>query len=112
MAGATRIDGKKVAVSVIEAVKAATSALEDEAGVKTGLAVVIVGDDPASQVASLNADPSVHGILVQLPLQKHLDADAIIQSIRPEKDVDGLHVVNAAQLATVISPPGRRLSSC
>ncbi|WP_069063636.1 bifunctional methylenetetrahydrofolate dehydrogenase/methenyltetrahydrofolate cyclohydrolase FolD [Sinorhizobium sp. RAC02] len=131
---ATRIDGKKVAASVIEAVKAATSALEDEAGVKTGLAVVIVGDDPASHtyvgakgrlakecgfnstqytlpeettqenlaslVASLNADAAVHGVLVQLPLPKHLDADAIIQSIQPEKDVDGLHVVNAGKLAT------------
>jgi methylenetetrahydrofolate dehydrogenase (NADP+) / methenyltetrahydrofolate cyclohydrolase len=48
-------------------------------------------------VASLNAGPAVHGILVQLPLQKHLDADAIIQSIRPEKDADGLHVVNVAR---------------
>ncbi|RWO44170.1 bifunctional methylenetetrahydrofolate dehydrogenase/methenyltetrahydrofolate cyclohydrolase FolD [Mesorhizobium sp.] len=54
----------------------------------------------ASLVASLNEDPSVHGILLQLPLPKHLYADAIIQSIRPEKDVDGLHVVNAGKLAT------------
>ncbi|WP_412064575.1 bifunctional methylenetetrahydrofolate dehydrogenase/methenyltetrahydrofolate cyclohydrolase FolD [Rhizobium sp. SYY.PMSO] len=130
----TVIDGKKAAASVIEAVKAAAAGLEKEAGVKTGLAVVIVGDDPASHtyvgakgrmakecgfnsiqhtlpaettqeelaslVASLNADPSIHGILVQLPLPKHLDSDAIIQSIRPEKDVDGLHVVNAGKLAT------------
>lgn len=128
------IDGKQVAASVIDAVKTATSALEKETGVKTGLAVVIVGDDPASHtyvnskskmakecgfnsiqrtlpaettqgelaglVRSLNEDPSIHGILVQLPLPKHLDADAIIQSIRPEKDVDGLHVVNAGKLAT------------
>jgi len=134
MGSATRIDGKKVAASVIEAVKAAASALEGQAGVKTGLAVVIVGDDPASHtyvgakgrlakecgfdsiqhtlpeettqrdlaglVASLNADPAVHGILVQLPLPKHLDAEPIIQSIKPEKDVDGLHVVNAGKLAT------------
>ncbi len=130
----TVIDGKKAAASVIEAVKAAAAGLEKDAGVKTGLAVVIVGDDPASHtyvgakgrmakecgfnsiqhtlpaettqeelaslVASLNADPSIHGILVQLPLPKHLDSDAIIQSIRPEKDVDGLHVVNAGKLAT------------
>jgi methylenetetrahydrofolate dehydrogenase (NADP+)/methenyltetrahydrofolate cyclohydrolase len=128
------IDGKKVAASVIEAVKAATRALETEAGVRAGLAVVIVGDDPASHayvsskskmakecgflsiqhtlpesttqeelaalVADLNADPSIHGILVQLPLPKHLNSEPIIQSILPEKDVDGLHVVNAGKLAT------------
>nr|WP_210292358.1 bifunctional methylenetetrahydrofolate dehydrogenase/methenyltetrahydrofolate cyclohydrolase FolD [Rhizobium sp. BK602] len=130
----TVIDGKQAAASVIDAVKGAASRLEAEAGVKTGLAVVIVGDDPASHtyvasksrmakecgftsiqhtlpaetsqgelaalVASLNEDPSVHGILVQLPLPKHLDAEPIIQSIRPDKDVDGLHVVNAGKLAT------------
>ncbi|GAJ94963.1 bifunctional methylenetetrahydrofolate dehydrogenase/methenyltetrahydrofolate cyclohydrolase FolD [Rhizobium rhizogenes] len=130
----TVIDGKQVAASVIEAVKTATSALERDAGVKAGLAVVIVGDDPASHsyvtsksrmakecgfksiqhtlpaettqeelaslVQSLNEDPSIHGILVQLPLPKHLNSEPIIQSIRPEKDVDGLHVVNAGKLAT------------
>ncbi|KRB59462.1 bifunctional 5,10-methylene-tetrahydrofolate dehydrogenase/5,10-methylene-tetrahydrofolate cyclohydrolase [Rhizobium sp. Root708] len=130
----TVIDGKQVAASVIETVKAATSALQKQSGVTTGLAVVIVGDDPASHayvnskgkmakecgfksvqhtlpvetsqeelaalVASLNEDPSIHGILVQLPLPKHLKSDPIIQSIRPEKDVDGLHVVNAGKLAT------------
>ncbi|MBM7043690.1 bifunctional methylenetetrahydrofolate dehydrogenase/methenyltetrahydrofolate cyclohydrolase FolD, partial [Rhizobium lusitanum] len=126
--------GKIAAASVIEAVKVAAGGLETETGVRTGLAVVIVGDDPASHayvnskskmakecgfksiqhtlpaettqgelaglVQSLNEDPSIHGILVQLPLPKHLDSDAIIQSIRPEKDVDGLHVVNAGKLAT------------
>lgn len=130
----TVIDGKDVAASVIEAVKSATGALEAETGVRAGLAVVIVGDDPASHtyvsaksrmakecgflsvqhtlpkettqeelaalVASLNADPSVHGILVQLPLPKHLQSEPIIQSILPEKDVDGLHVVNAGKVAT------------
>jgi len=130
----TVIDGKQVAASVIETVKAATSALDKQSGVKTGLAVVIVGDDPASHayvnskskmakecgfksvqhtlpvettqeelaalVASLNDDPSIHGILVQLPLPKHLKSEPIIQSILPEKDVDGLHVVNAGKLAT------------
>lgn len=114
--------------------KSATSALESETGVRAGLAVVIVGDDPASHtyvsaksrmakecgflsvqhtlpeetsqeelaalVAELNADPSIHGILVQLPLPKHLRSEPIIQSILPEKDVDGLHVVNAGKLAT------------
>jgi methylenetetrahydrofolate dehydrogenase (NADP+)/methenyltetrahydrofolate cyclohydrolase len=128
------IDGKQVADSVIAAVKTATAALEKETGVKTGLAVVIVGDDPASHtyvgakgrmakecgftsiqhtlpaettqdelarlVALLNEDASIHGILVQLPLPKHLNSEAIIQSIRPDKDVDGLHVVNAGKLAT------------
>jgi methylenetetrahydrofolate dehydrogenase (NADP+)/methenyltetrahydrofolate cyclohydrolase len=131
---ATTIDGKKAAASVIEAVKAASAKLEAETGVKTGLAVIIVGDDPASHayvgakdrmakecgfnsvqhtlpaettqeelaslVATLNEDETIHGILVQLPLPKHLNSDAIIQSIRSEKDVDGLHVVNAGKLAT------------
>jgi methylenetetrahydrofolate dehydrogenase (NADP+)/methenyltetrahydrofolate cyclohydrolase len=130
----TVIDGKNVAASVIQTVKSATAALEKSSGVTTGLAVVIVGDDPASHayvgsksrmakecgfksvqhtlpaetkqeelaalVATLNADPSIHGILVQLPLPKPLDSEAIIQSILPEKDVDGLHVVNAGKLAT------------
>ncbi|MDE3796548.1 bifunctional methylenetetrahydrofolate dehydrogenase/methenyltetrahydrofolate cyclohydrolase FolD [Sinorhizobium meliloti] len=130
----TVIDGKDVAASVIEIVKSATGALESETGVRAGLAVVIVGDDPASHtyvsaksrmakecgflsvqhtlpeetsqeelaalVAELNADPSIHGILVQLPLPKHLRSEPIIQSILPEKDVDGLHVVNAGKLAT------------
>ncbi|WP_191055873.1 bifunctional methylenetetrahydrofolate dehydrogenase/methenyltetrahydrofolate cyclohydrolase, partial [Rhizobium leucaenae] len=127
-------DGKQVAASVIDAVRTATAALEKDTGVKTGLAVVIVGDDPASHtyvgakgrmakecgfnsiqhtlpaettqgelaklVQSLNEDASIHGILVQLPLPKHLNAEAIIQSIRPDKDVDGLNVVNAGKLAT------------
>ncbi|EJZ16579.1 bifunctional 5,10-methylene-tetrahydrofolate dehydrogenase/ 5,10-methylene-tetrahydrofolate cyclohydrolase, partial [Rhizobium sp. Pop5] len=128
------IDGKLVAASIIATVKAATAALEKSSGVTTGLAVIIVGDDPASHayvgsksrmakecgfksvqhtlpadtrqeelaalVASLNADPSIHGVLVQLPLPKPLDSEPIIQSILPEKDVDGLSVVNAGKLAT------------
>ncbi|GAC1045242.1 bifunctional methylenetetrahydrofolate dehydrogenase/methenyltetrahydrofolate cyclohydrolase FolD [Agrobacterium radiobacter] len=128
------IDGKQVAASVIDAVKAATVTLENEAGVKPGLAVVIVGDDPASHayvgaksrmskecgfnsiqhtlpehttqeelaalVETLNTDETIHGILVQLPLPRHLNSDPIIQSIKPEKDVDGLHVVNAGKVAT------------
>ncbi|RUM25944.1 bifunctional methylenetetrahydrofolate dehydrogenase/methenyltetrahydrofolate cyclohydrolase FolD [Rhizobium vallis] len=129
----TVIDGKNVAASVIQTVKAATAALEKTSGVTPGLAVIIVGDDPASHayvgsksrmakecgfksvqhtlpvdtkqeelaslVASLNADPSIHGILVQLPLPKPLDSEPIIQSILPEKDVDGLSTVNAGKLA-------------
>lgn len=130
----TIIDGKAVAAAVLDRVKQAAGALEQHTGVRTGLAVVIVGDDPASHtyvasksrmakacgflsvqhtlpaetsqidlaaiVERLNADPSVHGILVQLPLPSHLASDAIIQSILPEKDVDGLNVVNAGKLAT------------
>jgi len=130
----TIIDGKQVAASVIDAVKSATAALEKDSGVKPGLAVVIVGNDPASHayvsakgrmakecgfnsiqhtlpeettqeelarlVETLNGDESVHGILVQLPLPKHLSSEPIIQSIKPEKDVDGLHVVNAGKVAT------------
>ena len=130
----TVIDGKQVAASVIDAVKTASQALTEQTGVKTGLAVVIVGNDPASHayvsskskmakecgftsvqhtlpeettqeelaalVQTLNRDESLHGILVQLPLPKHFNSEAIIQSILPEKDVDGLHVVNAGKLAT------------
>jgi methylenetetrahydrofolate dehydrogenase (NADP+)/methenyltetrahydrofolate cyclohydrolase len=128
------IDGKEAAASVTAAVSEAAGSLERSAGVKPGLAVVIVGDDPASRayvnskskmakqcgfnsiqhslpqettqqdleklVAELNADPAVHGILVQLPLPKHLDAEPVIQSVSPEKDVDGLSVVNAGKIAT------------
>ncbi|MBX4937035.1 MULTISPECIES: bifunctional methylenetetrahydrofolate dehydrogenase/methenyltetrahydrofolate cyclohydrolase FolD [Rhizobium] len=128
------IDGKQMAASVLEQVKHAATQLEREAGAKAGLAVVIVGDDPASHtyvgaksrmakecgfssvqhtlpaetsqaellalVETLNGDPAIHGVLVQLPLPGHLDSDAVIQSIRPGKDVDGLHVVNAGKLAT------------
>ncbi|MDQ0318618.1 methylenetetrahydrofolate dehydrogenase (NADP+)/methenyltetrahydrofolate cyclohydrolase [Pararhizobium capsulatum DSM 1112] len=131
---AKKIDGKQIAASVIRAVKASAAALERDTGVKTGLAVVIVGNDPASHayvgakrrmaeecafksvqhtlamettqeelaslVETLNVDESLHGILVQLPLPNHLSSDPIIQSILPEKDVDGLHVVNAGKVAT------------
>ncbi|KKX31995.1 bifunctional methylenetetrahydrofolate dehydrogenase/methenyltetrahydrofolate cyclohydrolase FolD [Rhizobium sp. LC145] len=128
------IDGKEAAASVITAVSEAAASLENLTGTKPGLAVVIVGDDPASHayvnsksrmakqcgfnsiqhslpeettqeeleklVRELNADPAVHGILVQLPLPKHLNSEPVIGSISPEKDVDGLNVVNAGKLAT------------
>jgi methylenetetrahydrofolate dehydrogenase (NADP+)/methenyltetrahydrofolate cyclohydrolase len=128
------IDGKAAAASVIQSVQASHAALLAATGRQAGLAVVIVGDDPASHtyvgakgrmakecgfrsvqhtlpaetrqeallalIADLNADESIHGILVQLPLPGHLDAEPVIQSIRPEKDVDGLNVVNAGKLAT------------
>ncbi|UJW77100.1 bifunctional methylenetetrahydrofolate dehydrogenase/methenyltetrahydrofolate cyclohydrolase FolD [Rhizobium sp. SL42] len=131
---ATVIDGKAAAASVVEAVTSAATDLQARGHRKPGLAVVIVGDDPASHayvgaksrmakqcgfnsiqhtlpaetaqadlmalVASLNADPEIDGILVQLPLPKPLDSDSVIQSILPEKDVDGLHIVNAGKLAT------------
>ena len=140
----TVIDGKQTAASVIEAVTTAAVALERDAGRRPGLAVVIVGNDPASHayvssksrmakqcgfksvqhtlpeetsqetlmalVAELNADPEIDGVLVQLPLPKHLDSEAVIQSIRPDKDVDGLHVVNAGKLATGDAETG--LVSC
>lgn len=140
----TVIDGKQAAASVIEAVTEAAAVLEREAGRRPGLAVVIVGDDPASHayvgsksrmakqcgfksvqhtlpeettqealmalVAELNADPEIDGVLVQLPLPKHFDSEAVIQSILPEKDVDGLHVVNAGKLATGDAETG--LVSC
>lgn len=131
---ATVINGKETAASVTQAVRQAALELVRDTGVKPGLAVVIVGNDPASHayvgsksrmakecgfnsiqhtlaeetsqaelealVATLNADPAIHGILVQLPLPRHLDQEPVIQSILPEKDVDGLHVANAGKLAT------------
>lgn len=130
----TIIDGRAVAASIIDATRNANDELQAQTGRTAGLAVIIVGNDPASHayvgaksrmarecgffslqhtlpeettqrelaslVNELNDDDSVHGILVQLPLPQHLDADAIIQAIRPEKDVDGLHVVNSGKLAT------------
>lgn len=128
------IDGKEAAASVISAVTGASASLTQKTGIAPGLAVVIVGEDPASHayvnskgkmakqcgfnsiqhtlphettqedlqalVDTLNADPAIHGILVQLPLPKHFDSDAIIQSILPEKDVDGLNIANAGKIAT------------
>jgi methylenetetrahydrofolate dehydrogenase (NADP+) / methenyltetrahydrofolate cyclohydrolase len=131
---ATVIDGKAKAASVTTAVREAAEKLEQQTGIKPGLAVVIVGNDPASHayvnsksktakecgfnsiqhtlpedttqadlealVATMNADAAIHGILVQLPLPKHLNSDPVIQSISPEKDVDGLSVLNAGKLAS------------
>ncbi|QKV19305.1 bifunctional methylenetetrahydrofolate dehydrogenase/methenyltetrahydrofolate cyclohydrolase FolD [Oricola thermophila] len=131
---AERIDGKAVAAEVVEKVRTAADALRAKTGVQTGLAVVIVGEDPASQVyvaskgrkakecgfhsvehalpedtseddlvaliERLNADPAIHGILVQLPLPKHIDEGRIIQLIDPDKDVDGFHFINVGKLGT------------
>jgi methylenetetrahydrofolate dehydrogenase (NADP+)/methenyltetrahydrofolate cyclohydrolase len=128
------IDGKAVAAEVIETVKEATAKLSSETGVVPGIAVVIVGEDPASQVyvrskgkralecgfhsvthtmpeetseedllamvKSLNDDDAIDGILVQLPLPKHIDEGKVIQMIAPEKDVDGFHFINVGKLGT------------
>ncbi|MBD3818500.1 MAG: bifunctional methylenetetrahydrofolate dehydrogenase/methenyltetrahydrofolate cyclohydrolase [Brevundimonas diminuta] len=132
-ARASLIDGKAFSQTLVERVAAAAARLESAHGVKPGLAVVIVGEDPASQlyvrnkgettlkagmrsdthrlpaettqhellalIASLNADAGIHGILVQLPLPKHIDSAAVLDAISPDKDVDGFHVVNAGRLA-------------
>jgi len=126
------IDGKKVGDDVAAAVARASEKLFADTGVKPGLAVVIVGEDPASQVyvasksrkarecgfhsvqhtlphdtpeaelldliGVLNADPAIHGILVQLPLPGHIDAGKVIQTISPDKDVDGFHFTNVGKL--------------
>lgn len=126
------LDGKAVAAQVKAEVRARTEALAAR-GAQVGLAVVLVGDDPASAVyvraktkdarevgivaadhklpatttqaellalvARLGADPTVDGILVQLPLPRHLDADAVIAAIPPHKDVDGLHPENLGLVA-------------
>jgi methylenetetrahydrofolate dehydrogenase (NADP+)/methenyltetrahydrofolate cyclohydrolase len=128
---AVRIDGKATALAVREDVAARVTRLKEQ-GVNPGLTVVLVGEDPASQVyvrnkdkaakgagfvvatkklpdtttqaellavvESLNADASVHGILVQLPLPKGLDEGVIVRAISPAKDVDGLHPDNVAAL--------------
>ncbi|MCZ4432128.1 bifunctional methylenetetrahydrofolate dehydrogenase/methenyltetrahydrofolate cyclohydrolase FolD [Agrobacterium sp. SOY23] len=131
---AANIDGKQFATKLLERVRSDVEVLKTETGVVPGLAVVLVGDDPASAVyvASkhrqtiaagmksfeyrlaaettqdellalvnrLNVDQEVHGILVQLPLPAHLDPNAVIHAINPDKDVDGFHISNAGRLAT------------
>jgi len=127
------IDGKAFAAQLRERVGVQAVKFEEQAGRKAGLAVVLVGEDPASQVyvrskhkatvaanmesfehrlpadtsdadllalvERLNNDAAVDGILVQLPLPGHLDEQAIIAAISPDKDVDGFHVINAGRLA-------------
>ncbi|NUB24136.1 bifunctional methylenetetrahydrofolate dehydrogenase/methenyltetrahydrofolate cyclohydrolase FolD [Azospirillum brasilense] len=134
MAEAKIIDGKAFAAGLRARVAEGVAALKASHGVTPGLAVVLVGEDPASQVYvrskekaladlgmnsfdhhmpadlgeaellalidRLNADPAVHGILVQLPLPKHIDTQKVLARIVPEKDADGFHVVNAGLLAT------------
>ena len=132
--GATIIDGKGFAATVREKVAAHVAALQRDHGLTPGLAVVLVGEDPASQVyvrskgkqtveagmksvehkldaatseadllaliAQLNADPTIHGILVQLPLPKHMNEALVINAIDPAKDVDGFHISNVGLLGT------------
>ncbi|MBA3559805.1 MAG: bifunctional methylenetetrahydrofolate dehydrogenase/methenyltetrahydrofolate cyclohydrolase FolD [Gemmatimonadaceae bacterium] len=125
------IDGAAIARTIREEVARDVASLSAR-GLQPGLAVVLVGDDPAStvyvrnkdkactaagmhgvtvrlpatisqeellaQVDALNANPAIHGFLVQMPLPKHLDADAVIRRIDPKKDVDGFHPVNVGKM--------------
>ena len=125
------LDGKSIAAAVLEECRAETLELLEK-GIRPGLAVVLVGSDPASQVyvgskartcadlgfysvkielpaettqeellqvvRNLNADATIHGILVQSPPPKHIDEDAVIREIDPRKDVDGFHPENVAKL--------------
>jgi len=127
------IDGKAFAAGIVAEVAAEVAAIRATGGRVPGLAVVLVGEDPASQVyvrnkarttkesgmesfeyrlaadtseaallslvAELNDDPRVDGILVQLPLPKHIDSARVLDAISPDKDVDGFHVTNAGRLA-------------
>ena len=131
---ATIIDGKAFAAGLRARIATGVTAFAAAAGRAPGLAVVLVGEDPASNVyvrskgkatreagmvsvehrlpadvgaeallalvADLNADPTIDGILVQLPLPKHIDEQAVIAAIDPDKDVDGFHPINAGRLAT------------
>ena len=130
---ATIIDGKAISEKIRSEVKAETEKLIKEKGVTPGLAVVLVGDNPASKVYvgskekacgemgfysekhvlpatasqdellklidKLNKDKKIHGILVQLPLPKQINEDAVLEAISPEKDVDGFHPYNVGRLA-------------
>lgn len=130
---ATRIDGKAAAETLRQKIAEEVQRLEAAHSLQPGLAVVLVGNDPASEVyvrnkgrqtvatgmrsfehklrastserellalvAELNGDPSVNGILVQLPLPEHIDAQRVIEAIDPAKDVDGFHPLNAGALA-------------
>jgi methylenetetrahydrofolate dehydrogenase (NADP+)/methenyltetrahydrofolate cyclohydrolase len=126
------IDGKQTAADLRISLAKDVKILKKEKGITPGLTVILVGEDPASQIYvrnkvkqteeigmisqefklpndtsqetlltklnELNNDPNVHGILVQLPLPKHIDESLIIESISPEKDVDGFHATNSGRL--------------
>lgn len=127
------IDGTAVSKQLRDDLTTRVAALKNS-GVTPGLAVILVGDDPAShvyvrnkvqacadtgvhsvlekyqatmtesalldRVTALNEDPRIHGILIQLPLPKHIDANKVIEAIAPAKDVDGFHVASAGALMT------------
>ncbi len=131
---ATLIDGKATAEALRARIGTAVASLKSDHNFTPGLAVVLVGEDPASKVyvankakqtvevgmnswehklpvetseadllelvEKLNTDPSVHGILVQMPLPKHIDSAKVLNTINPDKDVDGFHVVNVGRLST------------
>ena len=126
------LSGKEVAAKVLAEVKAGVAALRSRTGVQPALAVILVGDDPASQIyvrnkkraadevgigtrdflfpggcsqaelletiRSINADPTLHGTLLQLPLPKGMDEDQAVAAIAPEKDADGLHPMSLGNL--------------
>lgn len=128
------ISGKELSGKIREELKTRVEKLKNEKGITPGLAVILVGDDPASSVYvnnkekacqeigiysevnrlsadttqkelmdlvyKYNNDEKIHGLLVQLPLPKHLDESEVLKAISPQKDVDGFHVVNAGSLFT------------
>ena len=128
------IDGKTIAAGIMEEVRVEVDRLKREKGITPALAVILVGDNPASRIyvknkgkasseagirsiehilpqdakekeilsliSRLNNDPSVHGILVQLPLPAHIDEHSIVEAVSPQKDVDGFHPYNIGRLVT------------
>tara|TARA_X000000950_G_scaffold284748_1_gene388605 strand:+ start:1318 stop:2238 length:921 start_codon:yes stop_codon:yes gene_type:complete len=144
---ATLIDGKKIAAELRGAIGARVSALQAAHNLTPGLAVVLVGEDAASQVYvrnkgiatrevgmqsfeyrlpadtsqrvlldkvnELNDDSAVHGILVQFPVPEQISQQTVIDTISPDKDVDGLHPINAGRLASGhLTGPGAALAPC
>lgn len=131
---ATIVSGKDLAAELREEIKQKVAEMKQKQGKTPGLAVILVGEDPASQiyvrnkekaceevgmysevkrlpeqttqeelldlVRKYNEDDNIHGILVQLPLPKHIDEDEVLKAISPKKDVDGFHVENAGSLFT------------
>jgi methylenetetrahydrofolate dehydrogenase (NADP+)/methenyltetrahydrofolate cyclohydrolase len=130
------IDGSAISLQVRARCKGRVDRLRSVRGISPGLAVILVGDDPASRVyvrnkgracadagfhseqhdmpassseaevlervRRLNADPRIHGILVQLPLPRHISGDRVLRAIAPEKDVDGFHPVGPMTIAMLL----------